>query len=165
KVGDPRDPATDIGPLINIRAAERVESWLNEAVAQGATMLLGGKREGAMIPATVLAEVTPTMKVCIEEVFAPVVTLSPYETWDDAIQQANASNFGLQAGVFTNDIRCMMDAWERLEVGGVQINDVSTFRVDHMPYGGIKDSGLGREGVRYTMQEMTEIRQLVVNMG
>lgn len=165
KVGDPRDPATDIGPLINIRAAERVEAWVNEAVAQGATMLLGGKRDGAMVPATVLAEVTPTMKVCIEEVFAPVVTLSPYETWDDAIQQANASNFGLQAGVFTNDIRCMMDAWERLEVGGVQINDVSTFRVDHMPYGGIKDSGLGREGVRYTMQEMTEMRQLVINMG
>ncbi|MBI5930262.1 MAG: aldehyde dehydrogenase family protein [Chloroflexi bacterium] len=165
KMGDPRDAATDIGPLINTRAAERVESWVNEAVAQGATLLLGGKRSGAMIPATVLAEVTPIMKVCIEEVFAPVVTLSPYETWDDAIQQANASNFGLQAGVFTNDIRRMMDAWERLEVGGVQINDVSTFRVDHMPYGGIKDSGLGREGVRYTMQEMTEMRQLVINMG
>jgi acyl-CoA reductase-like NAD-dependent aldehyde dehydrogenase len=165
KVGDPRDAATDIGPLINLRAAERVETWVNEAVNQGATLLLGGKRDGALIPATVLAEVTPTMKVCSEEVFAPVVTLSPYETWDDAIHLANNSPYGLQAGVFTTDLRRMMDAWERLEVGGVQINDVSTFRVDHMPYGGIKDSGLGREGVRYAIQDMTEMRQLVINMG
>lgn len=165
KVGDPRDAATDIGPLINLRAAERVEMWVNEAVNQGATLLLGGKRDGALIPATVLAEVTPTMKVCSEEVFAPVVTLSPYDTWEDAIYLANNSPYGLQAGVFTTDLRLMMDAWERLEVGGVQINDVSTFRVDHMPYGGIKDSGLGREGVRYAIQDMTEMRQLVINMG
>jgi acyl-CoA reductase-like NAD-dependent aldehyde dehydrogenase len=127
-------------------------------------MLTGGKPNGAMFPPTVLAEVTPVMKVCSQEVFAPVVTLSPYETWDDAIGIANESPFGLQAGVFTSDIKRAMDAWDRLEVGGVMINDVSTFRVDHMPYGGIKNSGLGREGVRYAIEDMTEIRLLGLNL-
>ncbi len=161
-LGDPRDPNTDIGPMIHQQAAERTAAWVQEAIAQGAVALLEGQQNGAFYGPTVLTEVQPHMKVCSQEIFAPVVTISPYQTWDDAINMANHSEFGLQGGIFTNDIRLIMDAWERLEVGGLQINDVSTFRVDHMPYGGIKASGFGREGVRYTIQEMTEPRQLVI---
>ncbi|PJF24909.1 MAG: aldehyde dehydrogenase, partial [Phototrophicales bacterium] len=163
KVGDPRDESTDIGPLINLKAAERVESWVEEALAGGAHRLMGGRREGALFYPTVLSEVTPTMKVCAEEVFAPVVTLSPYDTWEDALRLANDSPFGLQAGVFTRDIGRALSAWDNLEMGGVLINDVSTFRVDHMPYGGVKASGIGREGVRYAIEDMTELRLLVIN--
>lgn len=163
KVGDPRDETTDIGPMIHLQAAERAEEWVEEALANGATALLPGKRDGTLFAPVVLSDVQPQMSVCREEVFAPVVTLSPYETWDEAIRIANDSEFGLQAGVFTNDLGRMMDAWERLEVGGVQINDASTFRVDHMPYGGVKASGLGREGLRYAMREMTEMRLMVIN--
>lgn len=163
KVGDPRDESVDVGPMINVRAAERAEAWVEEALAGGAHRLMGGRREGALFYPTVLSEVTPTMKVCAEEVFAPVVTLSPYDTWEDALRIANDSPFGLQAGVFTRDIGRALSAWENLEMGGVLINDVSTFRVDHMPYGGVKASGLGREGVRYAIQEMTELRLMVIN--
>jgi acyl-CoA reductase-like NAD-dependent aldehyde dehydrogenase len=163
KVGDPRDESVDVGPMINVRAAERAEAWVEEALAGGAHRLIGGRREGALFYPTVLSEVTPTMKVCAEEVFAPVVTLSPYDTWEDALRIANDSPFGLQAGVFTRDLGRALSAWENLEMGGVLINDVSTFRVDHMPYGGVKASGLGREGVRYAIQEMTELRLMVIN--
>ncbi|NDJ63326.1 MAG: aldehyde dehydrogenase family protein [Chloroflexi bacterium] len=169
KIGDPRDETTDIGPLINEKAAQRAAAWVDEAVAEGAQILTGGGQPtgspATMLAPTVLAEVTPTMKVCAQEVFAPVITLSPYERWDDAIAIANESDFGLQAGVFTRDYGRIMDAWERIEAGGVLINEVSTFRVDQMPYGGVKGSGLGREGIRYTIEEMTERRLLVVNMA
>ncbi|MCL4248417.1 MAG: aldehyde dehydrogenase family protein [Anaerolineae bacterium] len=165
KVGDPRDADTDIGPLINEREAERVENWVSEAVRAGAALLYGGTRQGAMFPPTVLGQTTPEMRVNCEEVFAPVVTLRPYRTWDDAITIINDSPYGLQAGVFTRDIKRIMDAWERIDVGGLHINSASTFRVDHMPYGGIKASGLGREGVKYAIEDMTEIRLMVVNLN
>lgn len=162
-VGDPRDKTTDIGPMIHADAASRTAQWVQEAIDGGAVALLMGEHNGASYGPTVLTEVEPHMKVCSQELFAPVVTISPYASWDEAIQVANDSEYGLQGGIFTNDMRLIMDAWERLEVGGLQINDVSTFRVDHMPYGGVKASGFGREGVRYTIQEMTEPRQLVIN--
>jgi acyl-CoA reductase-like NAD-dependent aldehyde dehydrogenase len=165
KVGDPRDPDTDIGPLISVKDAQRVESWVNEALAAGATRLYGGQREGAMFPPTILSDIKPDMKVACEEVFAPVVTLSPYADWDEAIATINNTDYGLQAGIFTYDMKLIMDAWDRVEVGGLQVNQVSTFRVDHMPYGGIKGSGFGREGVKYTIDEMTEIRLIVLNLS
>jgi acyl-CoA reductase-like NAD-dependent aldehyde dehydrogenase len=165
KVGDPRDPDTDIGPLISVKDAQRVESWVDEALAAGATRLYGGQRNGAMFPPTVLSDIKPDMKVACEEVFAPVVTLSPYADWDEAIATINNTEYGLQAGIFTNDMKLIMDAWDRVEVGGLQVNQVSTFRVDHMPYGGIKASGFGREGVKYTIDEMTEIRLMVLNLS
>jgi acyl-CoA reductase-like NAD-dependent aldehyde dehydrogenase len=164
KVGDPRLEDTDVGPMVSVAAAERAQAWVDEAIAEGANALLRGQQNGAMFSPTVLANVEPSMKVCSQEIFAPVVTLSPYETWDDAVAITNDSDFGLQGGIFTNDMRLIMDAWERIEVGGLQINDVSTFRVDHMPYGGVKSSGFGREGVRSTIEDMTEIRQLVINL-
>jgi acyl-CoA reductase-like NAD-dependent aldehyde dehydrogenase len=165
KVGDPRDPDTDIGPLITTRDAERAESWVKEAIAQGATLLYGGKRQGALLEPTVVAKTTPEMRLSCEEVFAPVVTLTQYQDWDEAIAIINDSDYGLQAGVFTNDIKRIMDAWERIDVGGLHVNSASTFRVDHMPYGGVKGSGFGREGVKYTIDEMTELRLMVVNLN
>jgi acyl-CoA reductase-like NAD-dependent aldehyde dehydrogenase len=164
-VGDPRDAATDVGPLITENDAKRVESWVNEAVAGGAALLYGGKREGTMFPPTVLGHTSDEMRVNCEEVFAPVVTLRPYDTWDDAIAIINNTDYGLQAGVFTKDMKRIMDAWERIDAGGVQINQVSTFRVDHMPYGGMKGSGFGREGVKYTIEEMTELKLMVLNLS
>jgi acyl-CoA reductase-like NAD-dependent aldehyde dehydrogenase len=165
KVGDPRDHDTDIGPMIALRDAERADSWVTEALEQGAEMLVGGERDGTMFPPVILAQVLPDMRVSCEEVFAPVLTLMQYDDWDDAIATINNTEYGLQAGVFTNDMKLIMDAWERIEVGGLQVNEVSTFRVDHMPYGGIKASGFGREGVRYTLEEMTEPRLMVLNMN
>jgi len=165
KVGDPRDAATDIGSLITLRDAERAENWVQEAIQAGASLLYGGTREGTLMQPTVLTQTTRDMKVSCEEVFAPVVTLSPYQTWDDAIAIINDSEYGLQAGIFTNDMKRIMDAWDRIDVGGLQVNSVSTFRVDHMPYGGIKASGFGREGVKYTIDEMTEIRLMVLNLN
>ncbi len=165
KLGDPRDPETDIGPLINIQEAERVEAWVQDALAAGATLLYGGGRRGTLFEPTVLGQTTREMRVNCEEAFAPVVTLRPYQTWDDAIALINDSPYGLQAGVFTRDIKRIMDAWDRIEVGGLHVNSASTFRVDHMPYGGIKASGIGREGVKYTIEDMTEIRLMVVNLN
>ncbi len=165
KVGDPRDPEVDVGPMISERDAERAEAWVNEAQRAGASLLFGGVREGTMFPPTVMTETAPDMRVNCEEVFAPVVTLSAYETWDEAVATINDSPYGLQAGVFTNDVKLIMDAWERIEVGGVQVNGVSTFRVDHMPYGGIKASGYGREGVKYAIEDMTDLRLMVLNLG
>lgn len=165
KVGDPREADTDIGPMISLHDAERAEQWVQEALGSGATLLHGGKRDGTMFEPTVLGQTTEEMKVNCEEVFAPVVTLRPYDKWDDAIAILNDGDYGLQAGIFTNDVKRIMDAWNRIEVGGVQVNSVSTFRVDHMPYGGVKLSGFGREGVRYAIEDMTELRLMVLNLN
>jgi acyl-CoA reductase-like NAD-dependent aldehyde dehydrogenase len=164
-VGDPRDAHTDVGPLITERDAERAESWINEAKQAGATVLYGGTRRGALLEPTVLTETRQDMKVNCEEVFAPVVTVQAYNSWDDAVAIINDTPYGLQAGVFTNDMKRIMDAWERINVGGLHVNSVPTFRVDHMPYGGVKASGYGREGVKYTIDEMTELRLMVLNLA
>lgn len=163
KVGDPADEATVVGPLIDLAAARRVEDWIGEAVKQGARVRIGGKRVGALVEATVLTEVTPTMKVSCREVFGPVVTVSRYGRFRDALDALNDSEFGLQAGVFTRDVDRIFRAFRDLDVGAVLANEVPTWRADHMPYGGIKDSGLGREGVRYAIEEMTELKLLVLN--
>lgn len=163
KPGDPLDPETEISAMIDEGNAIRVEDWVNEALAQGARLLTGGRRNKAYYPPTVLSRTKPEMKVCSLEVFGPVVTLEPYENFSEAIRSVNQGRYGLQAGVFTNGIDEMNDAFNDLEVGGVVINDVPTFRMDHMPYGGIKDSGLGREGIRYAMKEMMEPRILIKN--
>lgn len=165
KVGDPLDEDTDVGPMISVEAAQRAESWVGEAVDQGAQVLTGGQREGALMQPTVLVKVRPEMRVSCQEVFAPVVTVEPYDDFGDALARVNDSEFGLQAGVFTRDLQRIFTAYEDLEVGGVIINDVPTYRIDHMPYGGTKASGLGREGVEYAVREMTDYKVLVVNLG
>lgn len=165
KVGDPRDADTDVGPLITEKDALRAASWVEEARAAGAKVICGGQREGTLFWPTVLTETSPDMKVRCEEVFAPILTISSYSEWDEAIETINDSLYGLQAGLFTNDMNRIMDAWNRIEVGGLQVNSASTFRVDHMPYGGVKSSGYGREGVKYTIEEMTELRLMVLNMN
>lgn len=164
KAGDPGDEATVVGPLIDQKAAHRVEEWIGEAVAQGARVLLGGKRMGSVVEATVLSHVTPAMKVSCQEVFGPVVTITPYHQFDEAIQELNCSAYGLQAGVFTQDVNKVFHAFRQLEVGAVLANEIPTFRADHMPYGGVKDSGIGREGVRTAIEDMTEPRLLVMNL-
>ena len=161
-MGDPALDATVVGPLINEQAAIRVEAWIQEAVSHGAKIQTGGNREGSMMEPTVLTNVSSTMKVCCEEIFGPVVTISPYTKLEDALTLMNDSPFGLQAGIFTNNIDAMYQAYASLEVGAVLVNEIPTFRADHMPYGGIKDSGLGREGVRYVIQELTEPKLLIV---
>jgi len=163
-VGDPRDPATDVGPLIEPGETDRVEAWVQEAVADGATVLTGGRRLGAALFApTVLTGAPETARVCADEVFAPLVGLYPFTDFASAVAAVNRSAYGLQAGVFTRDLQHAFDAFERLEVGGVIVNDVPAWRIDHMPYGGVKQSGLGREGPRYAIEEMTELRLMVVN--
>jgi glyceraldehyde-3-phosphate dehydrogenase (NADP+) len=164
KLGDPLDPSTDVGPMIEEDEAARVDSWVKEAVASGARVLIGGRRCGAaMYMPTVLTDVPLDAKVCAEEVFAPLVGVFPFSDFDRALDLVNASAYGLQAGVFTHDLEHALAAFDRLEVGGVIVNDVPTWRIDHMPYGGVKDSGLGREGPRYTIEEMTELKLLVIN--
>jgi glyceraldehyde-3-phosphate dehydrogenase (NADP+) len=163
-MGDPWKETTVVGPMITEHAAKQVEEWIADAVAGGARILCGGKRQGAMFEPTILADVRPDMKVSSGEVFAPVVTVEEYKTFADAIARVNDSEFGLQAGVFTRDIQSVFKAYGELEVGGVVVNDAPTYRVDHMPYGGVKDSGFGREGVRYAMEEMTELKLLAVNI-
>ncbi len=165
KVGDPMDPKTVVGPLIDKASADRVKSWIEEAKGKGAKVLMGGGRKENIIEPTVISNVTPDMKVNCEEVFGPVVTVSSYFDFHEAVQAVNGSVYGLQAGVFTKDTKRVMDAFQNLEVGGVIANDYPTFRVDHMPYGGMKDSGLGREGVKYAMEAMTEIKLLVMRLG
>lgn len=160
--GDPRDDATDVGPLIDEAAARRVESWVEEAVAAGARRLTGGTRVGAAYAPTVLADVPPTARVACEEVFGPVVVLDTVDSVDEAFARVNDSRFGLQAGVFTRDLQLAFRAARELEVGGVIIGDVPSFRADQMPYGGLKDSGVGREGVRSAMEDLTEERVLVL---
>jgi acyl-CoA reductase-like NAD-dependent aldehyde dehydrogenase len=160
--GDPRDPATRVGPVISEQEAQRIEAWIREAVDRGARLLCGGQRQGTLVQATLLENVPRDCKVVREEVFGPVAVLSSFDRFEDAIEEVNDSRYGLQAGVFTRDLRKVKLAWDRLEVGGVVIGDVPSFRVDHMPYGGVKDSGFGREGIRFSMEEMTDIRMLVV---
>jgi acyl-CoA reductase-like NAD-dependent aldehyde dehydrogenase len=162
-VGDPLDEATDVGPLISPDDADRVEQWLQEAVDGGARILTGGERDGSVVQPTVITGIDDRMKVSCEEVFAPVITLEPFSDTLEALDRAGASEFGLQAGLFTNDIRVIDAAFDRIEVGGLMVNDVSTFRVDHMPYGGVKRSGFGREGLRYAIEEMTELKLLTFN--
>jgi acyl-CoA reductase-like NAD-dependent aldehyde dehydrogenase len=163
-VGDPLDPSTDIGPLIGPDDAARVDAWVGEAVAAGARVLTGGTRIGrAGYAPTLLTGVPDSARVCAEEVFAPVVGLYPFTDFAGAVDAVNRSRYGLQAGVFTGDLRHGLEAFARIEAGGVILNDVPSYRMDHMPYGGVKDSGLGREGPRYAIEEMTEQRLLVVN--
>lgn len=164
KVGNPEDPDTDVGPMISEKEASRTEEWVQEAISQGARSLLPVKREGALFYPAVLVDTRPEMKVVCREVFAPVVTIIPYSNLDDAFAQANDSEYGLQAGIFTRDLNIAMKAARVLEYGGVVINDVSTYRNDVMPYGGVKNSGLGKEGPRYAVEEMTEERMVVINL-
>jgi acyl-CoA reductase-like NAD-dependent aldehyde dehydrogenase len=165
KVGEPLDESADVGPMITEDAARRAVAWIDEAVDGGAKVATGGKRNGPFLEPTVLTNTKPNMKVSCQEVFAPVVTVEAYDDFDDAIRRLNDSAYGLQAGVFTNDARLLFRAFQELEVGGVIAGDSSTFRIDHMPYGGIKESGTGREGLRYAIEEMTEPRILVLNLG
>ncbi|MFN2433376.1 MAG: aldehyde dehydrogenase family protein [Gemmatimonadota bacterium] len=163
RTGDPLDETTDVGPLIDESNAIRAEAWIREAVAGGARVAVGGGRRGSMLEPTVLLDTRSDMRVNCEEVFAPVVTLRPYADLDEALATLNDSPYGLQAGIFTNDLRAVWKAFETAEVGGLVVNDISGFRVDHMPYGGVKESGQGREGVRYAIEEMTELRLLVLS--
>ena len=160
--GDPHDEATFVGPMIDVKEAERLHGWIDEAVDKGATLLCGGTRDGAMLAATLLENVDPSCKLNVEEAFGPAAFLIRFGTWAEAMAIVNDSKFGLQAGIFTRDLFQMLDAWDDLDVGGVVVNDVPSYRVDNMPYGGVKDSGLGREGVRFAMEDMTEIRNLVI---
>jgi acyl-CoA reductase-like NAD-dependent aldehyde dehydrogenase len=160
--GDPKDRNVFIGPMIDVKEAQRLDHWIQDAIEQGAKLLCGGKREGAMLEATLLEDVDPATKLNREEAFGPVAFLIRFSDFSDALDIVNDSKFGLQAGIFTRDLFQMLDAWDRLEVGGVIINDVPSYRVDNMPYGGVKDSGLGREGIRFAMEDMTEIRNLVI---
>ncbi|WP_428261426.1 aldehyde dehydrogenase family protein [Haliangium sp.] len=162
KMGNPRDDDTFIGPMISTSEATRLESWVQAAVDAGATLLCGGTRDGAMLAATLLEGVPRDQKVCAAEAFGPVAVLSPFSDFDAALAEVNDSEFGLQAGVFTRDIYKAHRAWDVLDVGGVVIGDVPSWRVDHMPYGGVKDSGLGREGIRYAIEDMSEIRLMVL---
>jgi glyceraldehyde-3-phosphate dehydrogenase (NADP+) len=163
KTGDPFDEQTVVGPMIDEAAARKVEEWIGDAVTQGARVQCGGERTGAMLSPTVLTNISPGMKVCGEEVFAPVVTMEPFADLDEAVRKVNDSPYGLQAGIFSNDFHGVFRAFENLEVGGVVVNDYPTYRIDHMPYGGVKASGFGREGVRYAMEEMTEMKLMAVN--
>jgi glyceraldehyde-3-phosphate dehydrogenase (NADP+) len=162
-VGDPLDERTDVGPLIDDGAAKRVEDWIEEAVAGGAKMLTGGTRDGRIWQPTVLTEAKEEMRISCEEAFAPLVVVYRFDDVDEAIGRASATKFGLQAGLFTRDLGVVEKAFERIETGGLMVNDVSTFRVDHMPYGGVKHSGSGREGLRYAIEEMTELKLLTIN--
>jgi acyl-CoA reductase-like NAD-dependent aldehyde dehydrogenase len=161
-LGDPRDEATFLGPLISVADAERLEGWIRSAVARGARVLCGGGRSGAMLEATLLENVPKDEAVVCREAFGPVSVLSSFRDFDAALDEINDTAFGLQAGVFTRDLYKAQRAWDRLEVGAVLIGEVPSWRVDHMPYGGVKDSGFGREGLRFAIEEMTEIRMLVI---
>jgi glyceraldehyde-3-phosphate dehydrogenase (NADP+) len=160
RVGDPLDPATDLGPMVDEKAVARTHEWVREALEQGARALVGGEPDGLFYPPTVLVDVPAGCRVCGEEVFAPVVNLFAVPDFAAGLRGINDSQFGLQCGVFTNDLERTLTAHDELEVGGVIVNDVPTWRIDPMPYGGVKDSGLGREGLRYSIEDMTEPRLL-----
>lgn len=164
-VGDPMEESTSVGPLITSEAVKRVETWINEAVSGGARAITGGSPLGNnIIEPTVMTDTKPDMRVNCEEVFGPVVTVNKFSSFADAVEAVNRSSFGLQAGVFTNNINRIFLAYRSIDVGGLIVNDVPTFRADNMPYGGVKDSGMGREGIRYALEEMTEPRLLVLNL-
>lgn len=161
--GDPKDRNTFIGPMISDKEAGRLKGWIDDAVEAGATLLCGGGlTNGNMLEATLLEGVPRDCDAVTEEAFGPLANLSKFSDFNEALEQVNDSKFGLQAGIFTRDIHQVLDAWDTLDVGGVVVNDVSSYRVDNMPYGGVKDSGLGREGIRFAMEDMTEIRNLVI---
>jgi glyceraldehyde-3-phosphate dehydrogenase (NADP+) len=164
KLGDPLDEASDLSALISTADGERVAAWLDEARTDGAEIVSGGTVEGNRVAPTVLVKTRPEMRVNCLEIFAPVVTVQPYDAADEVLAAVNNSDFGLQAGIFTNDLRLVWQAYETLEVGGVIVNDVPTWRVDHMPYGGVKQSGFGREGLKYAIEEMTEPRLLAITL-
>lgn len=163
KTGNPLDVSTELSVMINEKAAEKAQSWVTEAKENGAEILCGGNRDKAMLDATILTKTNPEMRVVSEEIFAPVAVVEKFSDFEEAVEMSNHTKFGLQAGVFTQNLSNSQFAAENLEYGGVMINDVPTFRVDNMPYGGVKDSGFGREGVRYAMEEMSEIRLIVQN--
>lgn len=165
KTGDPRDRATVVGPMITADALAAIRAKIDAALAAGAKLVCGGEVRGRCLEATVLEDVAPTLDLCAQEAFAPIVTLHRYRDFEEALSFVNASEFGLQAGVFTRDLQLALRAFDMLDVGGVLINQVPTFRVENMPYGGIKDSGFGREGVRYAMEEMTELKSLIIKRG
>jgi acyl-CoA reductase-like NAD-dependent aldehyde dehydrogenase len=162
KVGDPLDPTTDVGPMVDAHAADRTQRWVDEAIAMGGRVLAGGKADGTFFAPTVLTDVPLAAQVCSNEAFAPLVVAFKFRDLDEAIAGVNDSMFGLQTGVFTNDLAGAWRSFSELEVGGVIINDIPTYRIDHMPYGGVKDSGQGREGLRWAMEDMTEIRIMVL---
>ncbi len=163
RMGDPADPTTELGPMIDDKAAARTQLWIDDAVKEGARVLTGGKAQGRFFEPTVIENANPESFVCSREAFAPLVTLFPVKSLAEGIQRLNDSVYGLQAGVFTNRLEYALTAWEQIEAGGVIINDVPTYRIDHMPYGGVKSSGLSREGVRYAIEDMTEPRLMVIN--
>ena len=162
RVGDPLQPDTDLGPMVDEAAAARTQRWVDEAVALGGTIVAGGKADGAYFPPTVLENVPAEAQVCSNEAFAPLVVVFPFSDFGAAVKAVNDSSFGLQTGVFTNDLGNAWQAFNELEVGGVIVNDIPTYRIDNMPYGGVKDSGLGREGIRWAIDDMTEIRIMVL---
>jgi glyceraldehyde-3-phosphate dehydrogenase (NADP+) len=164
KSGDPADETTDIGPMIHHSEIERISKWIEEAVKDGATILTGGTYEGTIFSPTVITDVNPKSRISCREVFAPLVAISKYKDFKQALEEVNNSDYGLQAGVLTKDVNLIFEAYEQLEVGGVIAGDVPTYRVDQMPYGGVKKSGIGREGVRFAIEEMTERKLLVMNL-
>ena len=164
KVGNPLDETTDMGPMISEAAARRLESWIDEAVNRGAKVIIGGERKGTLFYPTLVENVPEDVSLFCEEAFGPIILLYPYDTIEDAIRGVNNTKYGLQAGVFTNDYRRALDIARRIEVGGVMINDVPTYRADQMPYGGVKQSGLGREGPRFAIEELTEIKVITFDM-
>ena len=159
--GDPSRPEVMVGPMINKKALDQTVAWVKEAESEGAKILIGGESDGPFFKPTIISDVAPDMKVCAEEVFAPVAVVQPYKDFDEALQMVNGSKFGLQVGIFTNRIDYAFRAFEEAEVGGVIVDDFPTFRVDNMPYGGVKQSGFGREGIKYAIEEMTEIKVMV----
>lgn len=161
-MGDPLNEETFIGPMISEKEATRLDDWIQSAVSAGGTLLCGGKRDGAMLEATLLEDVPEDQNLVCEEAFGPAAVLSRFSDFDDALKAVNDSQFGLQAGVFTRDIHKAHKAWDELDVGGVVIGDVPSWRVDHMPYGGVKESGLGREGIKFAIEDMTEVRMMVI---
>ena len=163
-IGDPMDPHTDVGPMISLEEAQRAEQWVKDARKAGATVLTGGERRDGLLQPTVLADVTPDMDVMCSEVFAPIVSLVTCDSFEEAVRMCDDSRFGLQAGVFTRDIDRAFQAIRGINVGGVIVNDVPTYRVDHMPYGGNKDSGVGREGARFAVEDMTTLKMVVFNV-
>ena len=163
KVGDPLEDTTDVGPMIDEKALTRTEQWVQEAVQEGAEVVTGGRREGAFFQPTILTKVKRESKVCSHEVFAPIVDVFTFNDFDEALKSVNDSSYGLQAGVFTKNLEHAFRAFSELDVGGVIINDISTYRIDHMPYGGVKESGLGREGLKYAIEDMTELRLMALN--